>query len=118
MVRSCGMWSGWHWVLFNFGLLFEERDRNLGYQDISGSCGSKEKDYIKKKCEKRRHENEPNTKTHSTALLALRPKPLLGEVASSIYAGNGPGPAAWLALYEMTVAAFCGKMLDAIDISE
>lgn len=52
MVRSCGMWSGWHWVLFNFGLLFEERDRNLGYQDISGSCGSKEKDYIKKNVRK------------------------------------------------------------------
>lgn len=47
MVRSCGMWSGWHWVLFNFGLLFEERDRNLSYKDVSRSCGQTEKDYIK-----------------------------------------------------------------------
>lgn len=49
MVRSGGMWSGWDWVLFNFGLLFEEGDWNLSYQDISGNCGPKETDYIKLK---------------------------------------------------------------------
>lgn len=36
-VGTGGMWSGWHWDLLNFGLPFEERDRNLSYEDIPGS---------------------------------------------------------------------------------
>lgn len=56
-----------------------------------------------------------HSQTHSKALLAPRPEFLQDEVAPSICGGNGPGPVMWPAWNETTVAAFCGKMLAAVE---